>query len=57
MLNSPGEAAAEEREVGEEGKEAGKEGLEAGEKMRQKLDVSADENIQTGTVNEGWHAR
>ena len=57
VLNSPGEAAAEEREVGEEGKEAGKEGREAGEEMRQELDVSADENIQTETVNEGWHAR
>ncbi|XP_023329793.1 uncharacterized protein LOC111702365 isoform X2 [Eurytemora carolleeae] len=56
VLNSPGEAAAEEREVGEEGKEAGKEGREAGEEMRQELDVSADENIQTETVNEGWHA-
>ena len=57
MLNSPGESAAKEREVGEEGKEAGKEGREAGEEMRQELDVSADENIQTETVNEGWHAR
>ena len=50
VLNSRGEAAAEERLVGEEGKEVGEE-------MREELDVKADENIQTETVEEGWHAR